>query len=750
MFSPITIDHDIGSSDHYLVQTMLKASPLSENPSPRRVWLYKKANWDALRNELAGAPWDLLLTKDDPEGACSNVTNTITDAMHRFIPQKSAPSFVDHPAWWNECCEKAQERKNKTGRRWKALQSPEARLDYNRARNEYTTISRKACSLHKARVRGKMTDELQTGSKSWWWTARRLMDKGGKSEIPVLKSDGQTFITAKEKAECFASFFSDKSTITETENSKQFPHLPSRTTNKCSSVIFWPKKVRKQLTKLDINKASGPDGIPALVLRTAAAELATPLARLFQLCFNSGHMPAQWKVADVVPCFKKGDKHSPSNYRPISLLPVLSKIMERLVNKAMWKHLNDQKLISKQQFGFRAGHSTSDALTYVSQRLTNTINNREEARVVCLDISKAFDRVWHPGLLEKLSALGFSGKLLAWLADYLSNRSMKVILNGKSSSLKWINAGVPQGSILGPLLFIIFIDDISQRLTNTSILYADDVTLMTFIESREDRQAAAASLNKDLLEIETWACTWNVLFGAAKCQSITVSNRRDSLDSHPSLHFFGTKLSEADSVELLGLTLSRDLSWNPVITKMAKTAAQRTGLLRRAAPYLVPAQRAIIYKSMVRSKMEYASTAWHGATPTSLSKLDAIQRRAIRIINLPGEDPSSHQIQPLAHRRAVGATTMFHRMFYGNAPELLCQLLPDQLQTDPRLRRSVRSHDLAVQIPRSNLVSHERSFIPSAARTWNALPPHIPGIVKRTSFKKEVNSYLGANPSALS
>ncbi|XP_072044883.1 uncharacterized protein [Amphiura filiformis] len=452
--------------------------------------------------------------------------------MHRFIPQKSAPSFVDHPAWWNKCCEKALERKNKTWRRWKAMQSPEGRLDYNKARNEYTTISRKACSLHKARVRGKMTEELQTGSKSWWWTARRLMDKGGKSEIPVLKSDGQTFITAKEKVECFASFFSDKSTITETEKSKQFPHLPPRTTTKCSSVTFWPKKVRKQLTKLDINKASGPDGIPALVLRTAAAELATPLARLFQLCFNRGHMPTQWKVADVVPCFKKGDKHSPSNYRPmIPLLPVLSKIMEKLVNKAMWKHLNDQKLISKQQFGFRAGHSTSDALTYVSQRLTNTLKNREEARVVCLDISKAFDRVWHPGRLEKLSALGFSGKLLAWLADYLSNRSMK--------------------------------------------------------------------------------------------------------------------LPEADSVELLGLTLSKDLSWNPVITKMAKTAAQRTGLLRRAAPYWVPAQRAIIYKKIdppvvsgcppdIEATTELGTTetvvSWIEPTATDQSSISTVQTHS------PGEE----------------------------------------------------------------------------------------------------------------
>ena len=225
--------------------------------------------------------------------------------------------------------------KDKAWRRWKANQTPESRLGYNRARNEYTSTSRNACTAHKARIKDKMTNELHSGSKSWWWTANRLMDKGGKSEIPVLKSGGQTFITAEEKAECFASFFSDKSTIPEAENSKAIPHLPKRTTAKCKKVIFWPKQVRKQLQKLDVNKASGPDGIPALVLRNAAAELASPLARLFQLCFNKEYMPAQWKVANVIPCFKKGDKHSLSNYRPISLLSVLSKVMEKLINKSI-------------------------------------------------------------------------------------------------------------------------------------------------------------------------------------------------------------------------------------------------------------------------------------------------------------------------------------------------------------------------------------------------------------------------------
>ena len=138
-------------------------------------------------------------------------------------------------------------------------------------------------------------------------------------------------------------------------------------------------------------------------------------------------------------------------------------------------------------------------------------------------------------------------------------------------------------------------------------------------------------------------------------------------------------------------------------------------------------------------------SAWFGATPTSLSQLDAVQRRAIRIIDLPEDDLISHQIQPLGTRREVGALTLFHRMYYGEAPELLCQLLPEHLQLDPRLRRSVRSHDLAVQIPRSNLVSHKRSFVPSAARIWNSLPEYIPSLEKRACFKKEVNRYLGDN-----
>ena len=748
LLSSIEIDSEIGTSDHYTVKAAFEVSSLSESSPPRYVWLYKKADWDGLRCELAATPWNELLNKDDPETSCSNVTHAIQNVMKSNIPQKAVRPFVNYPEWWNEKCEEALKKKNSTWRRWKALQTPESRLAYNQARNTYTSISRKAISLHKAQVRGKMTEELKTGSKSWWWTARRLAGQGGKSEIPVLKANGRTYITSEDKAECFSSLFCEKSTIPEEDNNKDIPQLHQRTFTSCSRVVFWPSKVKKQLINLDTSKATGPDDIPALVLKMAAPELAKPLARLFQLCFDSGYMPAQWKCANVIPCYKKGDKHTPGNYRPISLLSIMSKVMEKLISKKMWKHLDQHHLISIQQFGFRAGHSTSDALTYVSQSLTNCLNNREEARVVCLDISRAFDRVWHPGLLTKLAAFGFSGTLLAWLTDYLQDRSLKVVLNGQESSIKKINAGVPQGSILGPLLFIIFIDDISQDLANQSILYADDATIMSFIRTKADRHHAAASLNQDLAKIEEWAKSWNVLFGAAKCKSTTISNRKDAVGNHPPLNFFGSTLEEVDHVDLLGLTLSNDLSWNQVVTKMAKTAGQKLGFLRRVSPYILPAQRAIIYKSMIRSKMEYASSAWMGATPTSLAQLDSIQNRAKRIIGLPVDELKASRIQPLSDRRAVGATTLFHRIFYKEAPELLCQLMPKIQTRDPRLRRSVRDHDLAVVVPRSNLVSHERSFLPSTARLWNSLPSYIPAIKPRASFSREVNSYLGDSRSA--
>ncbi len=742
--SEIEIDAQVGNSDHYLLQTSIALSPIQETTAPRMIWIYSKADWDGLRAELAATNWNQTLDPENPEQSCTNVTNAILQAMENHIPKKRLKSFIGKPEWYNEACEKAQVKKLKTWRQWKANKTPEHRFRYNQARNGYTYMSRKAMTDHKNRVKEKMTSGLKKGSKHWWWTAKRLMGEGGKCDIPLLSSDNQTFIHSEEKAECFANIFAEKSTIPQEENNKETPHVKRKTTASIKKIAFWPKHVRKALARLDIEKATGPDSIPARVLKQAAPELAKPLARLFQLLMSKHYMPKQWKLAHVIPCYKKKDKHDPNNYRPVSLLSIISKVMEGLINKALWKHINKHQLISDKQFGFRAGHSTADALTYVSQNLHDTKDKRQESRLICLDISRAFDRVWHKGLISKLEALGLKGTLLKWLEDYLTNRELKVTINGKSSWAKAINAGVPQGSILGPLLFIIYIDDLPEKLANTAILYADDSSVMSIIREREDRIAVAESLDNDLAEIQKWASKWNALFGAAKCKSITVSNLKDAAGNHPELHFMNTILTEVDEVELLGITIRQELSWNHIVKNMATDAGKRLGLLRKVAPYISPEQRATIYKSMVRSRMEYASTVWMGASNTSLAQLDAIQRRALKIINLPQDTLVGKQIQPLEQRRHVGALTLLHRMYHQEAPARLCGLLPEAYKQWRVTRESGLQHTAALEPIKSNTECHRRTFLPTTVGLWNTLPQNIVEIKDRQTFKVQVNSHLSA------
>ncbi|XP_019634595.1 PREDICTED: uncharacterized protein LOC109477686 [Branchiostoma belcheri] len=286
--------------------------------------------------------------------------------------------------------------------------------DYNAHHNEW--------------LLSKKTDPpgLKKGSKSWWWTAKRLMGQGDKSDIPLLSSENQSYIQAEEKAECFANIFAEKSTIPQDENDKDVPHTERRTTSNLTKIVFWPKQVRKVLAKLDISKATVPDTIPARVLKHVAPELCKPLAKLFRLLMENHYMPKQWKVAHVIPGHKKNNKHDPNNYRPILLLCIISKVMESIINKALWKHINKNILLSDKQFGFRAGHSTADALTYVTQHLHDAKDKRQESRLICLDISRAFDRVWHSRLIAKLKVIGVDGNVLKWIENYLTDRELRV------------------------------------------------------------------------------------------------------------------------------------------------------------------------------------------------------------------------------------------------------------------------------------------------------------------------------------
>ena len=279
--------------------------------------------------------------------------------------------------------------------------------------------------------------------------------------------------SVSDKAIWFAENFSKNSNLDDLGIS--LPVFPSRTN---LNISVTTKMVKKVIINLDLLKPSGPDCIPVLVLKNCEPELSYILAELFNKFLKEPCFPDCWKVSSVVPVFKNvGERSTAKNYRPFSLLSVVSKVLEKLVNNRIVDHLEKCGLFSDFQSDFRSSRSTADLRTVVSDRIARTINRSGAIRAVALDISKAFDRVWHASLLHKLKSYGVSGQIFGLISSFLSNRRLPMVLDGKSSEEYAVNSGVPQGSILGPILFLLYINVLPDDVICDIASYADDTTL---------------------------------------------------------------------------------------------------------------------------------------------------------------------------------------------------------------------------------------------------------------------------------
>ena len=266
------------------------------------------------------------------------------------------------------------------------------------------------------------------------------------------------------------------------KNSSKFPsHLHYLTDNRLSSASFSQDDIAKIIQNLDPNKAHGHDNISIRMLKICGSSIYKPLEMIFKQCIETGVFPSEWKKANIVPIHKKGDKQTLENYRPVSLLPICGKILERLMFNEMFNFFIENKLISSNQSGFKPGDSCINQLLSITHEIYESFDVGLEVRSVFLDISKAFDKVWHDGIIYKLTQNGISRNLLKLLEDFLKERKQRVVLNGQVSTWKNINAGVPQGSILGPLLFLIYINDLTEGLTTNVKLFADDTSLFSVV-----------------------------------------------------------------------------------------------------------------------------------------------------------------------------------------------------------------------------------------------------------------------------
>lgn len=735
MTSPLS---PLGNSDHGIVwlDIALCTKSSQESPFHRTLFSYEKGDWDSFRDFIRDAPWNEVFALGGDECA-AECASWIQAGIESFVPSRKFQMKPHSSPWFSPACAAALAHRNHFFHIHQREKSKESKRNFSAARNECKRVIEAAKSQYTQRTHDHLGSQ-KLGSRDFWRIYNNVLNKG-KSSVPPLFHGPEVLSTSKDKAELFARQFSTNSTLDDTGH--PLPEFDARTPNSLTSLRVTVRMVADVIAKLDPFKATGPDGIPVVVLQRCSPELAPLLSKLFNKLLSESCFPSCWKSSSVIPVYKNsGERSDPRNYRPISLLPVISKVFESIINVALVRLLDSSGLFSDFQYGFRASRSTADILTVISEHFYRALNSCGEARTIALDISKAFDKVWHAGLIHKLRSYGLSGPFLNIIKSFLLNRRIKVVLDGQQSKSYDINAGVPQGSVLGPTLFLLFINDLPDHIISKLAIYADDTTIYSCHDKTNslfDKVEHAAFLEDDLRTVVEWGNDWLVTFNADKTKLLSINRYRQPC--LPSIAMGGVDLPESDSIRLLGLTLSKDLSWNKYVQLIATSAAKKVGSLFRSRKILTPESILYLYKATIRPCIEYCCHLWAGASCECLNLLDRIQNR---IVNMVGPLLSS-RLEPLAHRRNISSLCLFYKYFHGHCSDELSGLVPCVKSFERVTRFSSHTHSFFVELPVCHKSFYSNSFFPRTAALWNSLPSScFPPTYDLQSFKLSVNRHL--------
>ena len=738
----------VGSSDHHAVLTQVDVGVARDEATTRTVWLWDKADWASLRRDLRHTEWVTVL-QGGAESKARALTSRLLVLQRRHVPHRKYTTRPTDQPWFGYRCRVAAEAKYAAWLRYK--RSPTRRnKDLHRAAcRRMVVTSRWAMKKWEEDLRRKLRGP-GVGNKTWWSLVKEKQGISRQDTIPPLtRQDGTVATSSKEKAQLLAALFAEKMRVEAPQ------HPPPRLDQQCEKTVteveVTQPQVKRLLQQLDTKKATGPDDVSPHLLKQCASELSAPLTSVFSACLRENTWPSVWKEARVVPVHKRSSRANPKNYRPISLLSVVGKVLERVVTDVVCHHLRDNYLLSEQQFGFRPGRSTSDLLMLLTKKWQDALDGGLDTVVVALDIAGAFDRVWHRGLMEKLRAKGIQGNLLQLLGNYLQGRTLQVVVNGQASESLPVEASVPQGSVLGPVLWNVYVDDLLQQLPAVSA-YADDCTL-SFTYPRQDSGRAADEVNHQLRVIQEWGERWQVTFAPEKTQAMVVSR---SPTAGPAvegrIRFGGVPLLLQEAVKILGVEVDRGLRFDGHIKHIAQKASHRVSALRRTAGFLDRTGRLLLYKAQIRPYLEYAALSWMSCAASHIKKLDCIQRRALRLVDAadpPTQPEHESQLDSLEHRRDVAGLVVFHKAMVQKIPHLAGLRQPPRVTTQST--RTVLNSGDAVEVPRSHASQHQRTFVGRVSRMWNiftAATPHIREM-NTQSAKLAAHKWRGAQPTPL-
>ena len=598
----------------------------------------------------------------------------------------------------------------------------------------------------------KAVQKIKSNPKFFYSYAKSFSQT--KSPISMLVDDEKVVTDKTEIANTlqnqFTSVYSDPNS----------PHIklpsfpPTNVNNPLSDqdFIIEDDDILKAINEIISNSACGPDGVPAILLKQCKLEFCKPIRLIWSESFQSGVVPKFYKASNVTPIYKKGSRAKAGNYRPVSLTSHIIKIYERILRKKIVSFLETNNILCPNQHGFRSGRSClTQMLSHFDDVFLGLMNNAD-TDAIYLDYAKAFDKVDHKLLLVKLKVYGFNDSLIKWIESFLTNRTQTVVIEGHQSLRALIRSGVPQGTVLGPILFILFINDLEKCIKHsTSRFFADDTRISKQITSVQN----VAELQEDLNSVIEWSIQNNMMLHEDKFQLlIHRHDPKQGLLQLPFLHEFGSyevsngdTLFPVDHLKDLGITVCPDLSWTAHISDIASRAKIIAAWVLSVFKTRTADVMCELYKSLVRSHLEYCCPLWNPANQAGIQLLEEVQRAfTAKIWGVNHQNYwdrlKALKLMSLQRRRERYIIIQMWKILNDNCPNDL------SVRFMAPSRRGIKSvvPSLNRQSSRRNQTLYDNSFAVLGPRLWNTLPAKLTEITEKETFKHHLTKFILSFP----
>ena len=736
----------VGLSDHYMV--VLSWGRTKRNKSDHKYVISRAVNKmdvDNFKKDLSNQTWADVLTENDAVKAYKKWMSTFRSIIDKYAPLKKRRVRQKNVPWITNEVKVQMRERDKCKKRAVSSGKSKDWNQYKILKNKVTSTMRR---LKKDYVQNSIAANSGNSGEMWKSLRSIVPNKCCDSDIPTLKVDDQVINDPGKLAKSFNDYFAGivrdlKSVHSFKGNFRKF--IKKRTNNMFNFTQVSENDVTDIINNIPSNKATGLDGISARIVKMAAPYISLPLTHIINLSLCTGSIPQDWKCAKIVPVFKKGCRTERANYRPISVLPVLSKVIERIVHKQTMDYLCRNLLLFSKQSGFRKSHSTTTALLNLTEDLLNGMDKGLVTGFVALDLKRAFDTVDHGILIEKLRMYGFNEASVLWFMNYLRGRTQCTCVNGSLSPLSEVEFGVPQGSILGPMLFLLFINDISESVKHCQLsLYANDTCLYV---SSLDPYHIEKCINQDLKTIASWLSANNLILNASKTEYIMIGSRKKLKDFHDcgvKFHINGNYLNEVYHCKYLGVVLDPNLTWNLHVEHIRCKVIKNMFLFRKARPFIDQNVAKTLYYTIIQSHLDYCSPVWSNAANNVLKKLHVLQKRALRIVLKSDFSTRSSDlyhmtyVDPIDLRwKKTNVLLLFKAMHLQNMPSYLSSRI--QMKSNPYMLRNSISQIL---LPKPKTGFLKRSFTYTSSKIFNSLPLETRQICDINNFTRSIKKDL--------